>query len=439
MPVPPQIICEVAFTPGPASNPSGSFLLDDPTFGLLDTGTLGSGDTWTDISQYVRSGTISRPASRVQGPLLTYQAATATAVLKNGDGRFDPENLAGPYVSAGATQVLPMIPIRYRMITGGVEYLLFSGFADSWQVPDTNLGPNYEEITLTASDAFKILSQITLPTVAGVGAGETSGARVSRILNAAGWYTDAPKRDIATGDNTVQAATFGADALSLMQVTADSEIGELYVDGSGAVVFRNRQAILEDTRSNTVQAVFGDSGGTTHSGLPELPYTAVGRADDDLQLCNDVQATIAGSANLQEVTDATSIAKYVFPRTYERSDLILQADTDALNWAQYILYLSAQSETRFDTLTVNPLRDPDDLWPQVLGRDIGDRIQVWRRPPNLASPITHDCFIRGVEHTFDAPSASWQTVWTMQAADRYSFLTLDNATLGQLGSNALAF
>ena len=58
-----------------------------------------------------------------------------------------------------------------------------------------------------------------------------------------------------------QATSLGSDALSLLQLTADTEIGELYMDGTGSVVFRHRHAVLTDTRSITPQAVFGDAGG----------------------------------------------------------------------------------------------------------------------------------------------------------------------------------
>ena len=115
-----------------------------------------------------------------------------------------------------------------------------------------------------------------------------------------------------------------------------------------------------------------------------------------------VSATIAGGSNVQEVQDAASIAKYLFPRSYARSDLILQTDADALNWAQWVLYVASADEDRFDQLVLYPLRDPANLWPQALGREIGDRIQIWRRPPGVASPVVKDCFIRGITHAFSA-------------------------------------
>ena len=144
----------------------------------------------------------------------------------------------------------------------------------------------------------------------------------------------------------------------------DSEIGELYMDGSGNVVFRQRRDILEDTRSAVSQGTFGDQGGT------QLPYQAAGRANDDTTLANDIQITRPGGT-LQEAQDPASIAAYLFPRSYARSDVLLESDAEALLYAQWVLDVSLTGEDRFDTLTVTPLRDLR-LWPHVLGREIGE-------------------------------------------------------------------
>ena len=120
--------------------------------------------------------------------------------------------------------------------------------------------------------------------------------------------------------------------------------------------------------------------------------------------------------------------------------MILQTDADALEWAQWVLYIAQDAENRFDSIVVDPLADSDNLWPQVLGREFADRIQIWHRPPQVDDPITKDCFITGVQHTCDVVAGTWNTTWSLQSADKYgSFLTLDNATLGQLDNNALAF
>lgn len=436
LPVLPQLAVEAALVPAAPVAGAGAFVLSDATSGLLDTNTLGTGSAWTDISQWLIAFTITRTSSRGQGPLLAFQTGTASITLDNSDGRFDPDNTAGPYVSGGVSQVRAMIPVRIRALWGSTEYPLFSGFADGWNEAAADYNAGYSEWVLTASDGFKILSGITLAPTSVLGAGELTGARVNRILALAGWYTTAGAggRVIAAGDSAMQGTTLGDTALNLMQAAVDSEIGQLYIDGTGAVVFRNRRSRITDSRSATSQATFGDQPAGA-----ELPCAAVGRADDDTTIANDIQATRVGGT-LQEVTDAGSIALYLFPRTYTRSDLLLTTDVETLEWAQWVLFVSKSGEDRFDTVAVDPAAQPYDLWPQVLGRDIGDRITAVKRPSGGAFTVTRDGFIAGITHTFDAITSTWLTAWTPQDASKYgSFFTLDNATTGALGGNAQGF
>jgi hypothetical protein len=390
MPQPmPQVIVEAAFTPATPALDASALILDDPVKGLLDTGTLGPGD-WVNIGGYigtvpiVQDVTITRPSTRQQGPLVSYDAATCTITLANSDGRFSPEDLAGPYVTGGVSQVRPMIPVRVRAIWNGQPYPLFSGYARSWTPPTATYGPDYDVTVLSAQDGFCVLEGVTVPAVAGAGAGEMTGARVNRILAAAGWYDAALGMSrVDPGQSQVQAAAGGDTALGLLRVTADSEIGDLYVNGAGQVTFRDRNAPLTDPRATAPQGVFGDWAGVTHPAGPELPYADLTRPDDDTTMANDIQATITGSSNMQQVKDTASIAKYLFPRSYARSDLILLSDSDAHDWAGYVLAISRGDESRFDQLTLTGDTDPASLYPHILGREIGDRIQVWRRPPGV--------------------------------------------------------
>jgi hypothetical protein len=380
----PDIAIEVGFVPDTPAQGGTTFIIGDATNGKLGTGTLGTSIAYTDISEFVRSISITRPSTRLQGPLYNYQAGTLSIVLDNSDGRFDPDNLSGPYASSGVSQLVAMVPIRVSATWGGVTYRLYFGYSDGWLPAQVTFQGDYAELTVSATDAFKILAGINLPAIAAQGAGDDTGARVRRILTLAGWYTSAEFNSIDIGDSVLQATTYGSDALSLMQIAVDSEIGQLYIDGAGAITFRHRQALLDDARSNTVQAVFGDLADTVHSAGTELTCAAIVRASDDTTIVNDVQATRVGGS-LQEVKDTASISQYLFPRTYSRTDLILQNDSDALQWAQWILYVGKTGENRFESISVDPQSDPVNLWPQVLGRDIGDRIQIWTRPPNVVN------------------------------------------------------
>jgi hypothetical protein len=401
----PELIVEVAFNVGAAT--AAYLTVGDATRGLLGTGTVAPDDAgeiggvWTDISDYVISGTLTRGSSRVDSPVVSYEAGTVSLTLDNSGRRFDPTHLSGPYVSAGVTQITPMRAVRVRAVWNNAYYDLFRGYADAWDIDWRD--PGWSTATLTATDGFKVLAGIDRAASVAAGAGEDSGARIGRILDDVDW--PAVDRDLDTGDVTLQATTLEGEALAELRLTADSELGELYVDGGGRLVFRRRGALAGDDRSAISQAVFGDGAG-------ELPYQDLAISNDDATLFNKVRITRAGGAE-QTASDATSIAVYR-ERTFERSDLLLETDGAALTYAQAILARTAEPELRFESLGVDPRRDPGALYPHALGRELGDRITIVRRPPGGGQPITRDVWIRGIEHAFE-PMA-WRTTWTFQAA-----------------------
>lgn len=594
-----QLIVEAGFV-GP--NTGTALILDDITRGKLGTGTLSGDPLFSDISAYVRSVSVRRGATRVESPILRYEAASCTIQLDNSDRRFDPTNLSGPYVAAGVTQVQPRRQLRIRAQFAGVTYDMFNGFVDRWIVEYDREAPSFSQVTVTATDATEILDNNVRGAVAAVGGGEDSGARVNRILDSASW--PAEDRVISTGDTTLQATTLEGDAWTELLLVQDTEIGEVYVDASGRVVFRNRHATMEDPRSALVNATFGDQpvtgaqttinlarnpsletdisgwggGGTvpptltqssaqakfgtksvlvtwgtdgflplaastvtglqvgrtytasayvyvptgspgvsialagvgfgtvtglkdqwvrlTYTGvatgtsweiqfwptasptsgqqvyidgyqveegatatvycdgsqtgcewdgtanlstsrrLPELPYSAVGIDYDDTTLANLVRVTRVGGTE-QVAQDAASQAAYLIKTfTPPAGQLIMETDTAALAYAQFILYQAKDPELRFSTLGIQPQRDETALYPQALGRRMCDRIRIIRRPPG-GGTITREVFIRGIEHAVTGDD--WATVWTLQSATRFAFLILDNNILGQLDHNAMAY
>lgn len=424
----PALLVDVAFTVGAST--STYLHLDDATRGLLDTGTLAPDVVWTDVTSYVHSVTVRRGANRVESPIIRYDATTIQVVLNNSDRRFDPTNLAGPYVAAGVTQVTPMRLMRVRATHGSTTYEIARGYADGWQV-DYEPSGNYSSVTLAATDGVKVLSRRTRTAVAAVGAGEDSGARVTRILNSIGW--DTADRNLDVGDSTLQATTLDGDAWTELQSVQDSEIGEIYVDAGGRVAFRARHAILEDTRSNTSQATFGDGGGA------ELPYESVTIDYDDASLYTRVVATRDGGA-AQTADDTTAQAQYLI-LPFDASGLLLQSDAVTAEWASFVLGQTATPELRFSTLVVNP-RNNDatvetNLFTQILAREIGDRVTIIRRPPGGGSAIQRDVFIRGIGH--DIGPVTWRTEWALQSASRFEYLLLDSSVLGLLDTDRLAF
>lgn len=410
----------------------GVFTVGDPVLGQVGVVPLGADDTWVDVTQWVRSWSIKRGAGNGDSPTLRYDASTAVVVLNDGDRRFDPENLAGPYISAGHSQVEPMRRVKCVAVWAGITYPLFYGFSDNF-APDYN-GNFWTTTTLTATDPSKVLADVPRDAVAPVGAGEDSGARVTRILNSAAWPATA--RAIATGDTTLQATDLSGNPLAEIQLVQDTEQGEFYFDARGRAVWRNRKAILTQARSTTPQATFGDDpAGYAVSG--ELPYADVKPSSPDDALVNSVTVARVGGAE-QLVEDAVSIARYL-RKAHARSDLLMQLDADALGWGQAILYQYKDPARRFARLEFNrPRPDVESvLWPALLGREFGDRITVRSRPAGGGSAIQKDCFVRGLEYSSDG--AVFSTAFILQSADRYSFFVVGDPILGRVGLNAVAY
>lgn len=399
-----------------------TMIFGDADTGRFGTGTFGGEAAFVDVTSYVRSGAIRRGVFRTDGIYGRAEAGTAEVVLSNLDARFDPTNLDGPYVAAGESQVKPMRAWRIR--AGSVD--LWRGFADAWDLAYP-AGGHDAVCTLRGTDGTKVLANYDGPEQAEQGAGEDTGARIARILDSAGW--PAAERVIATGLTAVQATTLAAPAWSEILLTSDTEIGEVYFDGAGRLVFRNRHALWTEARSRTSQATFGDGPG-------ELGYTDLDLAHDDQQIANLARVARVGGVE-QVAEDLSSQAEYM-TRTFERSDLIHTTDDESADYAALVVGVLARGELRFDSITVDPRRDPDALYPQVLARELGDRITVRRRPPGReADPIERAAYIRGIAHTF-APD-TWVTTWTLQDAARFNFLVLDDAALGQLDDDRLGY
>jgi hypothetical protein len=209
----------------------------------------------------------------------------------------------------------------------------------------------------------------------------------------------------------VQGTTLDGDAWTELLLVQDTEIGEVYIDPAGRVVFRGRHGAIEDTRSNTPQAVFG-----SRPDLGELYYASVTPAYDDTTIRNLVRIARVGGTR-QTASDAASRTHYL-TWTHDRTDLLLTTDSESLGYAQWVLYLSKAPEQRFEQVTVNPHARPVSLFPQALGRAFGDRVTVVRRPPG-GSTETRDVFIRGTSHDYGGTNR-WRTTWALQPAALYS-------------------
>jgi hypothetical protein len=271
--------------------------------------------------------------------------------------------------------------------------------------------------------------------------GESTNARYARILQYAG---STALSNIQTGLTTSMgpAAFGGQDALSALQAVVDTENGEHFVGTDGRVNFRARSARYN---ALTPAYTFGENvaGG-------EYPYEDCQLDYDPTHLANQVTVTQTSSGQTFAAQDATSITAY-FPRTLSRS-INSSSASECQDAADYLLSRYKQPSTRVSSLKLHPSAYPA-LWPVVLGLELGTRVRVMRRPPNL-NAIQIECFVESIKFDWDdngeatvtlqcSPAdttpygifAAWHTTLKTTVASGVSSITINNS---QDNTNPLA-
>ena len=413
MPGTPVLGVSIDFANGPAfGNP---LILDDPTT-PLGIGILADAPAdVVDVSDIALRVSIRRGRNRI---LNSFEAGTATVVLEDENGDWNPQNTSGPYYG----KLLPLRKIRiwadYDDGSGLDRYYLYSGYITSY---DNTFRVGIDEVssvTLQCVDAFRLFQNVNITTVAGTSAGQDSGARINNLLNLASYPTS--QRLIDTGDSTVQADPGTARTLlQACQTVEQTELGGFYIDAEGNAVFLSRTDV--SLKADQTPLLFNDNG-------TDISYQSIDFAYDDTQIFNDITVARLGGTP-QTVTDTTSIETY-FIHSGQRTDLLMQTDAEALDQAQMLLNARANALLRIDSIGLN-LMDESDTDRIVAGLDseLFTLIDV-TKTGQQSSTFTLELFIQGIQH--DITPTTWNTRFLTAEPIIQAFI-LDSQTQGILG------
>jgi hypothetical protein len=404
----PTVIAECSFTTNPAAAPS-----------------------WTAISAYAR-GFNSRRGRQFE--LNQMDTGVATLRLNNQDRRFDPTFVSSPYYP----NVKPMKRVRLRATWASQTYDVFAGYAERWP-QEWELHGKLAEIQLPMVDALAVFGYVVINTTYLAG---LTGARVNDLLTSISWGSGlagiigdatygllgttfilgpAGDRAIDLGRASIASSTLvNTTALEHLQAVARSENGLFFVGKDGSAVFRQRQFAAPSS-----MATFGDS-------APDLPYSDL--VFEEAPIWNEIRLTGTGAEQVQ--TDATSQAAY-FRRSNVQSGYLQASDSDLAALAGWQLTRFKDPTYRVSSMVVQPQKSPAVLWPQVLGREIGDCITIKRQPPGAAGIITQVSVIEGIEH--EVTPETWTTRFWLSAADTNMYLIIDNAIAGRIGIGSLGY
>ena len=392
-------------------------ILGNATKGILGTNRLGSGTLPVEITDLVTKVNIRRGRSRITSK---FEAGTAEVVLYDQNGDWNPTNPAGAYYPN-------LVPLRQIIIYAtylGVDYFLFSGFITNYDTGFRQGNEDLSTVNLRCVDGFKLLAGSSVTTVTGAPAGQLSGARVDALLDAIDWPISL--RNIDTGQTTLQADPgTSRTALDALNTVSDSEFGGLFIDSEGNVTFLSRDNVINNPAFAAYS--FSDAG----SGIS---YTNAVVAFDDTNLINDVTVTRSGGT-AQNAFSQASIDKY-FLHSGNRTGILVQTDTEALNQARGILATRKDPEVRVDSISLNLYDDINPNKPKA-GVDIEllDGISVTKTMPGNTT-VVQPSLVQGIHHNIT--KSSWETV-LFTAEPLLAGFVLDSSISGIIGTDVLSY
>jgi len=388
---------------------TGRFILDDDVTGVLGVSTL-SGLTFTDVSDHVKSVSVSRGKSR---QLDYFNAGTAVVTFDNRDRVFDPIN--------EDSFLYPGIEPRGIIRISASNYSVFYGFINDWD-SEYDLAGN-DTASASCSDSFMVLSNQVLsgftPLV------ESTGGRINTILSRSE-VAFVGGRDIDLGSSTLGAFAVSANTnvLNYLRQVERSEIGNLFISKNGDIVFKDRSNAPGDDLVNFVD----DGAG--------VPYQSLNNEYGDELLYNYVRATSPAGAE-QIKSDSDSIFKYqVSQLVYD--DLLNSSTTQVGNIAQFVLTKFKEPKFRFTGLNVQLLGLSEEDRDAVLGLDLAEFVSVKKSfASGTPASLTQLLVVNGVRHQI-APD-SHIVSFTFDSTDNNFVLVLGNGVAGKLDSGILDF
>jgi hypothetical protein len=345
-----------------------------------------------------------------------YRAGTATIVARNLDGELDPDNAAGTYYGELLTgRRIRIISNKSNLL---YERTIYVGFI-------TDLALSYDlsgqtTATITCLDGLGELAQTQIDSGTAV-TEETTGARVGTILGLPEIdYQYATDLDV--GYSTCAAGTASGNTLSYLFQVATTEQGALYVDRGGTLQFRDRYELL-----NASTLTFSDTSGTN--------YEQINRAVTQTELYNRLAANRASAADVVR-NNVTNQGVYGV-RFFDLGEVLFGTDAEVTDMLDYAMVRYSSTSPRVTDITTFLDSKSALQVSQLVQLELADSVTVEFTPPNVAQ-IVLESSIESIEHQYTY-GAGWRLKFGLTPRDTSNYLVLNDAVLGKLDENVLAF
>ena len=390
--------------------------LNDAKYGLLGTGTLAASEVPEpvyDLTDMVRQITIRRGRNIMRDQ---YEAGSCTVRVLDPQSWFNPQNLSSPFYG----YLTPLRKLRVAATKNGNSYFLFSGYTTDYKYYyPQNQETGYVDIICV--DAYRLMQQATITTVANATAGQDTGTRIAKILDQVQFPSN--MRLLDTGNTTCIAdPSTSRTSLDALLNAAFSEQGAFYINSSGTAVFKNRTNTITSASATPIE--FNQTGGISYK---QLTY-----AFDDKLIINSAGMTRYGG--VQQISEnAESIAKY-FSHQSNEANLVCQTDADALNIAKIYVATRAATSIRIDAMQID-LMDTAVPTETILGIDYFQPVKITNIQPD-GSTIVKNLQVQGLG--WDITPNSMQVAITTLEPICDGFV-LNSAVSGIIGTSVLAY
>lgn len=396
---------------GPAFN--NAFTLDSATNGQLDNTdyVLGGTEILVDLTSRTTSLRVKRGRKDFTQP---FRTGTATLILRNIDGELDPLNTSSIYYPGVTVGRTVTIDCNGQSIYNGTITNIELGYTvngDAW-------------VVVRAADGLGDLATREITDGTAFSA-QKSGERVTAVLTNAGVnYQGTSAIDAGLSDLAAETLSSATNARSYLRKVINSEQGYLYGNRSGVLTFENRYGPLADTN----KATFSDDGS-------DIGYQRIDRRVATTELFNQLSANRT-SQDPVLVNNTSSQDSYGI-RNLNLGEVLVLDNNTVTDLLDLLLVKTASTETRIAEITavLDTLSGSDIT--AIAQLELVDKVTVEFTPPGTSQQIAASS-IESIEHNFSF-GTTWRCTLGLIPQTVTSYLTLNNATLGQLDNNSLGF
>lgn len=421
------------------------------------------GGTAVDVTSYTRSITISRGRS---DEIAQFTTGNSVVILENRDRRFDPLYVLGPYYG--------LIKPRIRLVVSKDSISLFDGFVDDW---DYNYDVSSQSTTtVICIDGMGLLSQTALSEHTNTQ--QSPAERITTVINRDEVsYQGSTDLDGGLTALTADTVSDNTNTISYLQTIADTDLGRLFVDGSGVLRYRSRiDGVAQDPivifcdpndaylaqlqllssatlwfDADSPEPVRNDGSAAALSQIasqtypydtadpdyvpPLIPFQGVEVEYGTERLYNRISITRFGGTAAAVANDTDSQAEYSI-RNYGEQGLLFIDDITTQNYTDYLLTIYAEPQTRVVSHTIQLEAVSDTVKQYLMHLEIGDVVRTIWAPNQVGQALDVNSFIEAIQHTI-APKSHRMTI-KLVPRERRGFI-LDSLTDGILDTSEITY